>query len=166
MNLGDRACRRTAGYLLVEYLVYIVVLALIMEIALSAFYRCLDNSRDLARTTEDMLRVLRVGEVWRSDLRAATAPPRLVRDGRLTAFEIPTGQSLVVYAFGDGAVWRKAPDAEPKQVLPRVAACQMIADQGRHVASWRWELELASKKKHVRLHPLFTFEAVTRSFSP
>src|SRR2546430_1745863 len=104
------AARRTytghRGYLLIEYLIYIAVLAVVMELAFSAFYRCLDNSRDLARNAEDILRVLRVGELWRSDIREAVAAPAITKEGDLTACEIPKAGSLVVYAFADGGIWR------------------------------------------------------------
>jgi hypothetical protein len=87
----------------------------------------------------------------------------VIHDGPLTAFEIPKAKTLVVYGFGDGAVWRKEGQADPKQILPRVASCKMVEDRDERVTSWRWEVELASKKKHVRLHPLFTFEAVPKA---
>jgi hypothetical protein len=160
---GCRAGRKRSGYFLIECLMYIAVLALILGIALSAFYRCLDNSRDLARSSDDILRVLRVGEGWRADIRQATTTPKIVSADPLTAFEIPTAKGLIVYAFGDGAVWRKQGDAEPHQLLPRVKACAMLEDHRQRVASWRWELELTTKKKQVRVRPLFTFEAVPSS---
>jgi type II secretory pathway component PulJ len=148
------------GYLLIEYLIYIAVLAVVMEVAFSAFYRCLDNSRDLARNSEDILRVLRVGEVWRADIRGAVAPPRIIVEGNLSACEIPQTNSLIVYLSGDGSVWRKQGEAAPREVLPRVKASRILKDAHKDVTSWRWELELATRKKVVRLRPLFTFEAV------
>ena len=165
MNLhtSSRGQHGKFGYLLVEYLIYIAVLAVVVGIAMSAFYRCLDNSCDLARTSDEILRVLRVGESWRGDIREAAGSPRVIHDGPLTAFEIPKAKTLVVYGFGDGAVWRKEGQADPKQILPRVASCRMLEDRDERVTSWRWEVELTSKKKHVRLHPLFTFEAVPKA---
>ncbi len=146
--------------MLLECLLYIAVLALVMTLAFGAFYRCLDNSRDLSRRTEEILRTLRVGELWRTDIRQAVGPPVLANDPELHAFEIPTTNGLVVYGFGNGAIWRKAGDHEPKQILPQVKASRMVQDQLRNVTSWRWELELATKKKLVKVRPLFTFEAI------
>ena len=152
--------RATAGYLLIEYLIYIAVLAVVMEVAFSAFYRCLDNSRDLARNSEDILRVLRVGEVWRADIRGAVAAPRIIVEGNVSACEIPQTNNLIVYVSGNGSIWRKQGEGAPREVLPRVKASRILKDSRQNVISWRWEIELATRKKVVRLRPLFSFEAV------
>jgi hypothetical protein len=148
------------GYLLIEYLIYIGVLAVVMGLAFSAFYRCLDNSRNLARQAEDVLRVLNTGELWRKDVREAVDPPRLISEGDLTALEIPKRGHLVVYLFDDGSIWRKDGAAAPRDILGRVKNSRMIEDRRERITSWRWEIELATKKKAVRLRPLFTFQAV------
>jgi hypothetical protein len=36
----------------------------------------------------------------------------------------------------------------------------MVLDKGRYVRSWRWELELKSRKKRALIRPLFTFRTV------
>jgi hypothetical protein len=148
------------GYLLVEYLIYMALFVVVIGVAFGAFYRFLDHSRDLARNGEDILRVLRVGELWRADIREASATPELRSEQGLSACEIPKTNSRVAYIFSEGAVWRQVADGLPRQVLPRVRACSMVQDQRDGVSSWRWELELQTRKKVVRIRPLFTFEAV------
>lgn len=148
------------GFFLVEYLIYIAVLAVVMGVAFSAFYRCLDNSRALARNAEDILTTLSAGERWRQDIRRAVATPEIVDEGVLTACEIPTASGRVAYIFADGAVWRKDPEADARLLLPRVRSSRMVQDQRQHVTAWRWEVELRPKKTNVRLRPLFTFLAV------
>jgi hypothetical protein len=152
--------RRSPGYILIEYLIYIAVLAVVMEVAFSAFYRYLDHSRDLNRASDDILRVLRVGELWRADIRQAVGPPRVIEEGGLSACEIPHTNTLVVYLAGRGFVWRKQGEGAPREVLQRVKTARIIKDTGRTLTSWRWEIELATRKKVVRVKPLFTFEAV------
>jgi hypothetical protein len=159
MKLGQQT-ESQGGYALIEYLVYIAVLAVVMGVAFNAFYRCLDTSRDLVRSTEDILRVLNVGEVWRADIRKAVASPRVARDGPVSACEIPHASGLVVYIAVEGSVWRKQGDAPPRQVLTRVKTSSILTDPRRKVAPWRWEIELTTRRKGVRLRPLFTFEAV------
>src|SRR5215470_16859351 len=81
--------RHRGGYLLVECLVYIAVLAVVMGVAFSAFYRCLSSWRDLARNTDDIARVLKAGEIWRADIRAAAGPLQPVEGPDFSALEIP-----------------------------------------------------------------------------
>ncbi len=58
------------GFTLIECMIYIVVLAVVMGLGFSAFYRFLENWRDLARSSEDILQVLKAGELWRADIRS------------------------------------------------------------------------------------------------
>jgi type II secretory pathway component PulJ len=163
MKLGPAPSRR--GYMLIECLIYMALFTVVIGLAFSAFYRFLDHSRDLARNAEDILRTLRVGELWRADIRQAIAPPEIHNEQGLAACEIPQTNGRVAYVFADGAVWRQADETPPKQVLPRVRTCAMAPEQRDGVAFWRWELELQTRKKVVRVHPLFTFEAVPGKLS-
>jgi hypothetical protein len=152
--------RFTAAYMLVECLIYIAVLAVVMEIAFSAFYRYLTNSHELARNAHDILRTVQAGESWRADVREAVAPPQIVSADGLTAFEIPQSNLRVAYLFDEGSIWRKAGEAPPKEILSGVKVSTIVKDQRDRVTSWRWEIELRTKKKVIHLRPLFTFQAV------
>jgi type II secretory pathway component PulJ len=154
------------GYLLIEYLLYIAVLAVVVGIAMSAFYRSLDNSRNLARTSEDILRVMRAGELWRADIRAAVAPPRAVTEENMAGCEIQTSAGWIVYMFAGGSVWRQEPDKLPKEILKRVRQSKMLEERREHVVSWRWEVELLTRKKVVKMRPLFTFFAAAKEEAP
>jgi hypothetical protein len=147
--------------LLIEYLIYISVLAVVMGIAFGAFYRSLETSRDIVRHSDLILRTLNAGELWRADIRHAQSPPREATDGSKHFFEIPTTNGLVVYMFGDGSVWRRAPDGSTRELLQRVKSTSMSEDRRDQVTSWRWELELLTRKRIVRIRPLFTFQAVS-----
>jgi type II secretory pathway component PulJ len=153
--------RRVEGYMLIECLVYIAVLAVVMGVAFSAFYRCLSNSRDITRNTDDIVRALQAGEIWRADVRSAAGPLVPVESDDFSALEIPTSSGTVAYVFHDNAVWRKGSEGDAKPMLSGVKASRMVKDQRKKVVCWRWELELGTRKKIVRMRPLFTFQAVT-----
>ncbi len=63
---------------LLECLVYVAVLFVIFAVAGPAHVRVLDHTRQMRRVAADIARALDAGERWRADVRAATAPPRLV----------------------------------------------------------------------------------------
>jgi hypothetical protein len=167
MNFERRApALEQRGYLLVECLIYIAVLAVVIEVAFSAFYRCLDNSRGLVRNSNDIRRVLDLGERWRVDVRKAVDTPRIVEGDGYTALEIPQVDSLVAYVLADRSIWRKEGDSSPKEVLNGVKAAIFVKDPRANVVCWRCELELTTKKKNVHVRPLFTFEAVPARHRP
>ena len=150
------------GYLLIECIAYIGILAVVSGLAFSAYYRTQRNSRDLIRNSDDIVRVLKAGERWRADIRAATASPKLVENGNETTLRIPQKSGEVVYRFTEGTVWRKTNEGtKAVAVLREVKASHLYMDVGKKISSWRWELELASPQKVVRIRPLFTFQAVT-----
>jgi hypothetical protein len=160
MRIWHQPSGRKSGYVLIEYLIYIALLAVVMEVAFSGFYRFLENSRGLARNSDDIVRSLRAGELWRSDIRLATGPPRMVQESGVTACEIPQRQGRVDYVLVDHSVWRREGNRAPQEVLARVKEVRFLRDPREAVVAWRWEVELLPKKNIVRIRPLFTFEAV------
>ena len=147
--------KRRGGYMLVECLVYIVVLAVVLNLAYAAYYRCQTNSVNLRRNAQDIAITMRAGERWRADIRAAKAPPKL-EGNRLV---VPQVAGEVVYEFADNTMWRQDGKARIA-VLRRLLASTMQADARSQVASWRWEVELMTGEKPARIRPLFTFIAV------
>ncbi len=149
---------------LVECIIYIGVLALIMSLAYNAFYRYLDYSRSLRRNAEDIIRALKAGERWRADVRAASGPVRVEMENHAQALRIPQTNDEVIYLFtAAGDIWRltqNAPLGQP--LLENVKASNMMADPRSRLTVWRWEVELISRKRDLRLRPLFTFEAVPK----
>ena len=143
------------GYTLIEVLVYIAVLAVVLNLAFAAYYRYDLHSRNLRRNADDIVRTMRAGERWREDIRNATAPPRPIENG----VAIPQPSTEVAYIFADGAVWRQVAGSRTL-ALKQVKASTMSADSRQHVNAWRWEVELTSPKKFVLVRPLFTFTAV------
>jgi hypothetical protein len=161
IRLAGRASRK-GGYFMIELMVYIAIVGLVMGLAFGAFYRTLDTWRDLSRNANDIARALKAGERWREDVRLAIAPPEKLTDGSAEALEITQPDLKVVYVFNGETVWRKQGDYPAEVFLSNVKHSEMLRDQRLRVVSWRWELELISKKKIVRIRPQFTFQAVAR----
>ena len=149
-----------SGYFLIELLIYLGVLVIVMGVAFGAFYRCLDSSRNLARNAEDVIQAVRAGELWRADIRLAIASPETIADGAVTACEIPQTGGRVAYILSDGALWRKTAELPAVRLVARVNRSMVYRDERDKVTSWRWELELKTRKRESRLRPLFTFQAV------
>jgi Tfp pilus assembly protein FimT len=166
MARSSRGAGRRAGFLLIEYLGYIALLTVLLGLAFGAFYQLLSTWRDLTRNTEDILHALATGERWRADMRQAIAPPITLTEGGTTVWEIPQAQGRVAYVLAQAAIWRQEGSAPAKQLLGRVKSARLERDARGGVVSWRWELELASKKKIVRVRPRFTFQAVANAKEP
>ncbi len=144
------------GYTLIECLVYIAVLAVVLNLSFDAYYRYDQYTRNLRQNADDIIRTLRAGERWRDDVRASTAPPHVIENG----VAIPQRSGEVAYVFAEGAIWRQTSTTRVA-VLKQVKVSIMSDDSRPHVNAWRWELELASPKKNVVVRPLFSFTAVT-----
>ena len=169
---GDGAwCERAAsrrpgssesGILLVECLVYLSCFFVALGAAFAVFHQTLSFSRDLRRNADDIARVLKAGERWRTDVRAAT--------GRIVVEEGPGGRALRIpqpggattYLFVTNAVLRCADASERcETILSAVKESRFVSEPRQHVTAWRWDLELPSRLKAVRVYPLFTFTAVS-----
>jgi len=148
---------RRSGYTLAECMVYIGVLTIVMGVAWLLYYGLTAHSRGIQRNVEDVIRAMQAGERWRESVRTAAEPPRL-EDGVLHLTH-EGGETL--YRFAHGQVERRPGDGAWEPFLPRVAASRMQLDEGKHVRSWRWEVELASRKK-AGMRPLFAFRAARR----
>jgi Tfp pilus assembly protein PilE len=142
------------GYSLIEMLVYMVGLTVLLTAAYPAFEKAIRGSRDIQRNSEDILRAIRAGELWRKDIRAASAPIRAEGD----ALVIQQKSREVVYRFMDGAVWRETNAG--RHMFLRDAKSSSMRSGGTNVTFWRWEVELASGRTQPAVRPLFTFEAV------
>ncbi len=148
------------GYSLLECLVYIAVLAVVLDLSFVAYYRYDQHTRSLRRNADDIVRVMQAGERWRDDVRAAIAPPHAIENGLV----IPQQSGDVVYIFADDVMWRQTA-TNRVVVLRQVKASTMAVDSRQRVNAWRWELELASPQKVILVHPLFTFTTVVRRSS-
>jgi prepilin-type N-terminal cleavage/methylation domain-containing protein len=149
------------GFTLIECLVYISVLAVILGIGSAAFYRCWDDNKAITRNGEDIVRALKAGEAWRADLRSATGPVQIASTGSEQTMRIPRGKEELIYSFTDGEVRKQAGKSGPWDiVLAKVKSSQMESEKREHVTAWRWEVELVAGRKHAKVRPLFTFEAV------
>ncbi len=155
---------RRSGYMLMEALFYIALLFLVIGAAYLAMYRCVDHSLVTRRATEDVAKALDVGERWRADIRATTAPITVDRNGREVVVVLPHSSGNVLYHFQDNVVSRKVLDGPWVRVLSGVASSDMSASPRTGVTPWVWELELAPRSKGAvkasRVRPLFTFVAV------
>jgi Tfp pilus assembly protein PilE len=151
-----RTHRERAGYLLLELLVFMALMAVIRGLAYSAYWRCADNSKRLQSNAADILATVQAGERWRDDV-------RLAREVALDADGVKMIQpgDTVEYRFGQQAIWRhSAQTGRTIRLLSRVKTSAMQREARRQVSAWRWEVELQSRKAPPYLRPLFTFEAV------
>lgn len=145
------------GVTLIECLVYISLVFVILGMATVAFYRCFDNMKALRRNSDDITQALNAGELWRSDIRAATKPVQFEAADQL--LRIPHRDHEVAYKFADAQVLRRT-DADWVVVLPKVENSQMQLHKRNQTSAWQWELELKSLRHPTTVRPLFTFIAV------
>jgi len=150
----------SAGYLLIECLVYFGVFAVLLGIGYGAFYVCWDYSKALHYATDDINAALHAGERWRADIRNATGKITVETAAAGELLRIPCGTNEVLYRFNAGEIRRQVASSDfSETLLPTVKASQMVMDTRGPVSAWRWELELKSRRKEARLPLLFTFEA-------
>jgi type II secretory pathway pseudopilin PulG len=158
---GSLTANHSRGFSLIECLVYISVFALVMFLAMQLFFQTRDSADRFRRSADDLTRALHAGELWRDDVRAATASPRVVTENGQTWLAIPRGTNTVVYTHFKNTVWRQADTNAPwSRALAGVRASRMEPDARAHVTAWRWELELAVKDERKKTRPLFTFLTV------
>lgn len=153
-----------AGIMLVECLIYIAALAILLNLATHAFYKCLENSRDLQRNADDIVRAMQAGERWRQDIRKATAAPILSGTAGQQTLRVPRADGEVIYTFTGGKVWRDAGGQAGRQVfLAGVSVSEVAREKRGRLTAWRWEVELQTRKAVARVRPLFTFMAAQKS---
>lgn len=163
MKLATRSPGRDErGILLVEAMAYIAVFAVISAVTFAAFFKYWDAATRMERATDDIVRALQAGEMWRADIRRAIRPPTLIREGGEEALELEMSGAKVVYLFSSEGVWRQsAPTNLWVRLVSRAQQSRMFADDRGGIAAWRWELELARPKKSPgKVIPRFTFLAV------
>jgi hypothetical protein len=152
--------RRQAGILLMECLVYLAVFVILLGIGTTAFYFCWDYSKALMYATDDVESAMRAGERWRADVRAATEKISIETTASGEVVKIPEGEKEILYRFDSGEVRRQLASSEFSELLlSKVKTSQMKLDARSTVTAWRWELELAQRRKETHLPLLFTFEA-------
>jgi Tfp pilus assembly protein PilE len=148
--------RGRAGYLLLELLVFMALMAVILGLAFSAYYRCADNSKRLQQNAADILAATEAGERWRDDIRLASNAS-LEPDGVI----MTQSGDTVEYRFDQQSIWRhSAHTSHTICLLTKIKTSTMRPEARRQVSAWRWEVELQARKAPPYLRPLFTFEAV------
>jgi hypothetical protein len=151
------------GSLLIECLVYFSVFTVILGLGLGAFYVCWDHSRALHYAADDITAALRAGERWRTDIRQATGAIIGETAPGGERLRIPRGTNEIIYSFNAGEVRRQLAASNFSEVLlAKVKASEMVMEPRGPTAAWRWELELASRRKETRLPLAFTFAAATQ----
>lgn len=164
-----RGGRRSAGFTLIEALVFISLWLLVVGFAFTLFYRTYTTTKRFGRMADDLVRTLQAGERWREEIRGAVASPRLAAEAGFAAeaLHIPTAEGDVVYAFtGSNVVRRAAAGSVWVEWVAWVKGSEMIRDERHGVACWRWELELRARGEEVTVPPLFSFEAVSAAEVP
>ena len=149
------------GISLIQCLAYIGMLAVLISIGGYTVAKAWDQSRGLAHNTDDIQRTLSIGEHWRNDIRAATDRIVSTINESDQTVVIPTRAGEVTYEFRDGELLRRADKSAPWiRLYETVRVSQMEPFTRDNVSAWRWEVELKSSYKKVRIRPQFTFVAV------
>lgn len=143
-----------SGMMLIECLVYIAVFLILSGVAMTAFYVCWDGTHTMIAATEDITAALKAGERWRADVRAATGTIRVATNASGEVVKIPERGQEIIYRFERGQLLRQT-----AVLVPKVEASEMKMKMRGGVRAWRWELELAPRKKNIHMPFLFTFEA-------
>jgi Tfp pilus assembly protein PilE len=153
-----------AGMTLIECITFIAVFLILSSLAMGAFYMCWNHSQALIWATDDISAALNAGERWRADVRHATGTITVETTASGETMTIPEGQTEVVYHFASGQVRRQiGPATLAPLLLPRVIASDMKPDTRGSVTAWRWELQLAERRKETHLPLWFTFEAAQKT---
>jgi hypothetical protein len=156
--------KKQAGIMLVECMSYMVVFLILSAVATGAFYLCWDHSKALISATDDITAALQAGERWRADVRAASGTIHIEKAPSGVVVTIPEGREEIVYRFSSGEVRRQAGSGGfSALLLPRVVSSEMSPDVRGNVKAWRWELEMAQRRKETHIPLLFTFEAAQKS---
>jgi hypothetical protein len=146
--------------MLIECLAYIAVFAILLNGATTVFYFCWDHTQAVIFSADDITSALRAGERWRADVRSATGSISVTATVAGEAVQIPEGEKEIIYRFESGEVRRQTTSSEYSELLlPKVKTSQMKMDARGEVRAWRWELELAQRRKETNLPLRFTFEA-------
>ena len=152
---------KRAGFSLIECICYIAVFLILSSVAIGAFYLCWDHSKALIAATDDVGAALSAGERWRADIRAATGTIRIETTGTNEVVTIPEGEKDVIYTFDSKQVQRQIGSGTyAVPLLPQVMSSEMKPETRGSVTAWRWELQVAQRRKETHLPLLFTFEAV------
>jgi len=156
----------SAGYLLIECLVYIGVFAVLLGIGYGTFYVCWDYSKALRYATDDIVSALHTGERWRADIRSATGKITVETTPLGEKLRIPRGTAAIIYNFNAGEVSRQNVSTDFSELLlSKVKVSQMVKETRGPVTAWRWEVELTPRRKETHLPLLFTFEAAVKPAS-
>jgi Tfp pilus assembly protein FimT len=161
MNISlHRRAAAAPGFTLLEVLVYLAVLVVVVGCATMTCFECLHSATSIRQSADDVARALDLGERWRSDIRGATGPVQVTGAGAAEECRVPMQAGEVVYTFANGEIRRQAGPSAPNELwLANVKSSQIQSETRGHVLAWRWELELKSKRRDVKLRPLFTFES-------
>ncbi len=153
-----------AGITLVECMCYIAVFLILSAVAMGTFYLSWDHSKALISATDDISAALRAGERWRADVRAASGTIQIEKTSSGEVVIIPEGGKEIVYRLNAGEMRRQAgSDGFSALLLPRVVSSEMIPDTRGGVQAWRWELEVAQRRRETHLPLMFTFEAAQKT---
>jgi Tfp pilus assembly protein PilE len=153
--------RRPAGILLIECVVYIAVFSILLIVATTAFYFCLDHSKALRYATDDISSALRAGERWRADVRRAAGTISVTTNSTGETLTIPQGRQRIIYRFTTGEIHRQSgPSHFSELILAKIKTSHMTKDVRGELTAWRWEVTFGQRRPEMHLPLLFTFEAV------
>jgi hypothetical protein len=163
-NARGAGSQRVRGLLLMECLVYLSLWFVIVGVGFGLFYQVYSQAKHLARTADDIGRVLKAGERWRQEVRASELAPRWQSTESGVGDELLLGGETTWVAYRcttTNLLRRTAADPEWREFLGGLKACALHCDERGPVVSWRWEIEIQARVPRPSIRPRFTFQAVS-----
>ncbi|HEY1169922.1 MAG TPA: hypothetical protein VGH19_01015 [Verrucomicrobiae bacterium] len=135
-----------------EMLIYIACVTIILSFLTVGIWKVLKAYEGLGRRTDAMSRLLRVGETWRADVRAASAVSQMEMGENGAHLKIVTPAGEKIYRFSSGQLAREQ-KTFTEELLKNVTSSQMQKMERTGVVYWQWDVEIIGGQK-------FTFLAV------
>ncbi|MFT4691018.1 MAG: hypothetical protein ACKVHO_16565 [Verrucomicrobiia bacterium] len=151
------------GFMLVQALVYIPIMAFLIYVAIDAALTLKKGTRGMQSGATRVTTAMNAGELWRADIRRATRPPQITNSTNSSALTIDHGTNSVVWSHAEGQIWRQADTNSPRVTVMRdVFSSDFHPDERKHVSAWNWDLELNRARPKAKTMPLYSFIAVPR----
>jgi prepilin-type N-terminal cleavage/methylation domain-containing protein len=154
------------AFTLIEMLVYIAILTILMGLGYEVLFQSLASSLVFHRSADDIVKILRAGEQWRSDVRACREVRPENNPGE-QLLHLYGARDEVSYRFATNCLFRSVARQKWTPILVNVKTATFAPDRRQMVTAWRWELELQRRAREPGIaRPLFTFIAVPTGSAP
>ncbi len=157
---------RHCGWMLIQWLIYLVVMAFIANAATRFYYSADLASRYMARTGSNVSRTMDIGHRWRQEIRASES---VTVDRAGAGLTIRTRQGATIRYFSeDQILYRMAGDKPPGKILEQVSDIAFARDDYPEsgVVAWRMAISLKDYRPSTLAAQVFHFTAVPQPQRP